>query len=273
MQTLSMSSDLEPFFQQLRAAPQRVLLLDYDGTLAPFRVERDQATPYPDARDLLNTILAANHTRLVIISGRTAPEIVRLAGLAQPVEVWGCHGAERLLPDGTSLSPELDEAGALCLEQAWRWAEQSGVTQHCEPKLASIAFHWRGETPEAARRLHDLVMDAWLPLTKGSGLALHGFDGGVELRVTRYTKGGAVRRILAEERKDAVIAYLGDDMTDEDAFRALARHGLSVLVRDELRPTAAQHWLRPPEELVAFLRQWHQTASQAVERLSREVSV
>ncbi|HEU4329014.1 MAG TPA: trehalose-phosphatase [Roseiflexaceae bacterium] len=273
METQPTSSGLEHFFQHVRAAPRRVLLLDYDGTLAPFRVERDQATPYPDVRDLLNMILAAGHTRLVIVSGRTASEIVRLAGLAQPVEVWGCHGAERLLPDGSSISPELDRPAAAGLEQARRWAEQSGCAERCEPKLASIAFHWRGETPEAARQLHDLVMDSWLPLTEGTGLALHAFDGGVELRVARYTKGGAVRRILAEERNDAAIAYLGDDMTDEDAFRALAHHGLSVLVRAQPRPTSAQHWLRPPEELAAFVRQWHQTASDTVERVNREVSV
>ena len=52
------------------------------------------------------------------------------------------------------------------------------------------------------------------------------------------------------------MAYLGDDLTDEDAFRAVATRGLGILVRQELRKTAAVAWLRPPEELLDFLHRW-----------------
>jgi trehalose-6-phosphatase len=52
------------------------------------------------------------------------------------------------------------------------------------------------------------------------------------------------------------IAYLGDDQADEEAFRALQNRGLRILVRPEWRETAADVWLRPPEELVDFLFQW-----------------
>lgn len=52
------------------------------------------------------------------------------------------------------------------------------------------------------------------------------------------------------------MAYLGDDVTDEDAFHAVKPRGLAVLVRAELRETAADLWIRPPRELVAFLRSW-----------------
>jgi trehalose 6-phosphate phosphatase len=55
---------------------------------------------------------------------------------------------------------------------------------------------------------------------------------------------------------DLAVAYLGDDQTDEDAFVRLRGRGLCILVRPELRPTAAAMWLRPPGELIGFLRQW-----------------
>ena len=61
---------------------------------------------------------------------------------------------------------------------------------------------------------------------------------------------------IAHEMGDAPIAYLGDDRTDEDAFRALQGRGLTVLVRQELRPTSAELWLRPPDELMHFLNDW-----------------
>ena len=53
-----------------------------------------------------------------------------------------------------------------------------------------------------------------------------------------------------------MMAYLGDDLTDEAAFRALDERGLGVLVRPKLRATSADIWIRPPEELLDFLRSW-----------------
>jgi len=70
---------------------------------------------------------------------------------------------------------------------------------------------------------------------------------------------------LAEEGADAAVAYLGDDLTDEDAFRALAGRGLRALVRAELRPSEADVWIRPPGELLAFLDRWLRAAGQEVD--------
>lgn len=62
--------------------------------------------------------------------------------------------------------------------------------------------------------------------------------------------------ILADTDPAAAVAFLGDDLTDEDAFRVLSKRGLSVLVRPEYRETMAKAWLRPPHELVEFLALW-----------------
>jgi trehalose-phosphatase len=80
----------------------------------------------------------------------------------------------------------------------------------------------------------------------------------VELRVGR-DKGGAVDAIVKEAATNGPVAYLGDDLTDESAFRAVnavGSRGLSVLVRREWRQTAAEIWLRPPGELLVFLQRW-----------------
>ena len=69
-------------------------------------------------------------------------------------------------------------------------------------------------------------------------------------------KGRVVKRVIAEEPESTVAAFLGDDLTDEDGFRAVQSHGIGVLVREESRPTAAQIWLKPPTELIEFLNQW-----------------
>ena len=96
--------------------------------------------------------------------------------------------------------------------------------------------------------------------TVGSGcLELLRFDGGIELRARGMDKGQVIGKLLSEVAPDASVAYAGDDRTDEDAFRALGERGLRVLVRDEVRPTLADLWLRPPGELLDFLFRWLRT--------------
>ena len=78
----------------------------------------------------------------------------------------------------------------------------------------------------------------------------------MELRAADVSKGQAVQKILEEAPDDAMVAYLGDDPTDEDAFKVLDGCGLRVLVRKDYRDTDADVWIRPPEELLDFLDHW-----------------
>ena len=247
---------LKTFFRELPGAARKILLLDYDGTLAPFRVERDQAVPYPGIREILTRIEDSDNCRLVIISGRGVKDVRPLLGLEPPPEIWGCHGWERLLPDERLLPPELPVAAQQGLIAARTWSEQLGLGERLEVKPASVAVHWRGLTEDEISALRDKVTVAWQEVIVGSALELHHFDGGLELRCPGRDKGFAVRTVLAEEPSGTTVAYLGDDLTDEDAFKALQGHGLGVLVRQEARPTAASLRITPPEELLDFLRRW-----------------
>lgn len=253
-------TELERFWRELAAAPQALLLLDYDGTLAPFRVERDQAVPYPGVRELLAGLRADGRTRLVLVSGRPISDLLPLLGLDPPPEVWGAHGNERLRPGGRIEAVELTDAWRRGLDQAAAWARAERLAARLEAKHGCLALHWRGLPADERRELADLTETAWSGLAATSGLGLHHFDGGLELRVPVRDKGDAVRALLAESPPSSRAAYLGDDRTDEDAFRALSdlagERGLGVLVRAERRPTAARLWLRPPEELLDFLSAW-----------------
>jgi trehalose-phosphatase len=88
------------------------------------------------------------------------------------------------------------------------------------------------------------------------GLQLLSFDGGLEIRAASADKGSVVRRVMAHATSRAAIAFLGDDLTDEDGFAVLKGRGLGVLVANEFRPTAADAWLRLPHGLVRFLLDW-----------------
>ena len=253
---LEFSDEMGRFLQTVARAPRSVLLLDYDGTLAPFSIDREQAVPYAGVREVLQEILDAERTRLIVITGRNAHEINPLLQINPPLEVWGCHGQQHLQIDGTSEMHPLDPNVAQALEDAERWMAYQGLQAMVEAKPTSVAVHWRGLSETDAVELRGRILLGWFPIADRGGLSVVEFDGGIELRLAHRDKSDAVQTILQQLDSSCPVAFLGDDVTDERAFRALAPYGLTVLVRSEYRRTAAQFWLRPPEELLDFLSRW-----------------
>lgn len=256
---MSLSQISSHFWQQLAKADRPVLLLDYDGTLAPFRVERHKAIPYPGLRRLLHEIQIGTVTRMVIISGRAIDDLLPLLDLGPPPEIWGCHGWERMFANGQRLQLELPAGARHGLREATAMLAQKDLDGRCEVKPASVAIHWRGLPAEEKNRLRCEVGTAWEHLADRYGLQVHAFDGGLELRCPGRDKGTVIREILAESDATTTLAFLGDDLTDEDGFREIKGRGLGLLVRRENRPTAADIHLQPPGELFAFLEQWYAT--------------
>lgn len=256
MRRLTPEADPGSFLRRTRKAERRILLLDYDGTLAPFREARDEAVPYPGVRAALQALAADDRNRLVVISGRAVEDLIPLLDLDPAPELWGSHGLEHREPDGRYRRAPMDERSLRGLAEARRWAERRGMEARAEEKPGCLALHLRGLEADAAEDRRAEALELFRALSARWPLEVHDFDGGVELRVPGRDKGHAVRTVLGEAAPGTPVAYLGDDLTDEDAFEALEGRGLRVLVRAELRPTAADVWLRPPDELLAFLRAW-----------------
>ncbi|HEY7097378.1 MAG TPA: trehalose-phosphatase [Terriglobales bacterium] len=244
------------FAMQLANAQQRLLLLDYDGTLAPFAPDRVNALPYPGVPQLLEQINKTTGTRVVLISGRPALDVPRLIGINPPLEVWGSHGLERLHPDGRYEVPEIGREILDCLERAVVEFDSLGLRQVTEIKPCAIAVHWRWLPTSKLEEVKATAYRILSPATRNPELRLEAFDGGIELRLRGRNKGDAVQTILSEVGEHVPVAYLGDDITDEDAFRALSGRGLSIVVTQRYRFSAAQVWLKPPNELVLFLKDW-----------------
>ncbi len=248
---------LKNFFQSLEDAPESVLMLDYDGTLAPFRIKPSKAVPYPGVRPILRRILNNERTRVVLISGRWTRDLIPLLRLDPLPEIWGSHGWERRHADGRYEIFPFDERALRGLAEADRWVEGRDLEGRIEEKPGCLALHWRGLGQKRAESIRSHALEHWSRLARKTGLAITEFDGGLELRVPGRHKGIAVKTVLKEAGPDAVSAYLGDDRTDEDAFRAIRKKGLGILVGRTRRPTKAQVRLRPPEELLDFLKRWH----------------
>lgn len=272
------------FFDILAASTSSALLLDFDGTLAPFRLDPSKVRPWAGVTSVLDQIQQTGRTRIALVSGRPAQSVAAQLNLAQSPEVWGLHGAERLLPDGSIEFEKLPLRKQLHLKAAHKALEESGRLDYrldhgldhgpnyeldhrpdrlgirLETKWNAVAVHWRGLTAGKAADAQTAIHNLLKPIAADGDLEMLVFDGGIELRAGR-TKGDSVHLILSEMNPNAPAAYLGDDTTDEFAFRALnaettANRGLSVLVRRQWRPTAAHLWIRPPAGLRAFFNDW-----------------
>lgn len=230
------------------------VVLDFDGTLSPIVDDPDAAALADGAHDAITAL--AGRTDVVVLSGRHVDDLApRVEGL--PVLLCGGHGTEVRHPDGTR-EPLYDASTARAVldavERDLRGMLDPELGWHVEPKPASLAVHHRRVAPD--------VVDEQLPavrqvLTMVAGLppGFEVLDGKAvtELRPAGVDKGTAVEWIVAQHDGRPPLV-LGDDVTDEDAFRAAADHdGLAVLVSDHPRPSAAAHRLADPGAVVAFL--------------------
>lgn len=263
----SSSAQMPALWAQLRDGQPWLLLLDYDGTLAPFHQDRMQAVPYAGVVEQLEALRALPGGRIVLISGRQIVELRQLMPLDPPLEIWGSHGREHLLPDGRYRLMDLSAVERRVVEGLRQTMQAHGWGEQLEIKPAAIAVHWRGleaDQQQAIRqRAEQYFAQAVASEASLASLEMMPFECGVELRSRSRTKGQVVAELLADEaarHAQPVVAFLGDDWTDEDGFAALSTRGLGVLVRSEPRPSLAQVYLSPPSDLLSFLRLWEQAA-------------
>lgn len=232
------------FGQKLAACRRAVLFFDYDGTLAPIVPDRDNARPFPGVREAFERLLAIKHCRTVLVSGRSVGEIQPLLQSRLPFEAWGSHGGEHLRATGqldlVSIPEKAREGLRLAAEKLTVLLDGHAI----ECKSTSVAAHVSSVNAELIPQYLVELEDLLEPIAEEFGLELLDFHEGVELRVPGINKSRAIRTVLSEEPKDAVTAYIGDDVTDEDAFRALGEQSHTILIGREKRPSAAT-WLLP----------------------------
>jgi trehalose 6-phosphate phosphatase len=244
------------FFGRLSRSSERLLFLDYDGTIAPFHPDPGRAFPYPQISEVLQKLINRTNTQLIFVTGRRARNLRRIIPLRPAPEIWGTHGLERLRPDGDyeQMPIRVTQMQSLALVKAK--LRTIDIECELEQKPGCVALHWRGLPLSVAKKASEAVLRVLSDEVGRNGLRLVNFDGGIELQVTAYTKATAVLRTLEEAPQNSVAAYLGDDEPDEEAFRALRAQDLGVLVRPDFRKTAADLWVKPPEEVNEFLGAW-----------------
>ncbi|HYU33224.1 MAG TPA: trehalose-phosphatase [Thermoanaerobaculia bacterium] len=229
------------------------VFLDYDGTLAPIAPRPELATLPEPTREVLRRL--ARRGPVAILSGRGREDVAALVGLDE-LTYAGSHGFDIA---GPAVRREVGEGIPERIEQASERLRRrlSGVEGVLvEPKRFAVAVHFRLADPADLPRIEAAVdaVQAELPdLRKVHGKKIF------ELRPDLdWDKGRALLWLLdtlhlETADGDVIPLYLGDDVTDEDAFRAVADRGIGILVAEEPRETAAAYSLRNADEVRAFL--------------------
>ncbi len=243
------------FWSRVEAARQRCLILDYDGTLAPFRVNRMEALPLEGVVEALGAIRDSGRTCLAMVTGRPLRELLELLG-DLGVTLVGSHGSEFREPGGFVERRELSPAQERRFAAAEREARDIAPGARVERKPASVGLHTRGMPELKARWLHEKVRAAWSGNSSEHGLECRRFSGGLELRLRDIHKGTAVARLLEENRDGTLAVYIGDDDTDEDAFEALPGTGIGIRVGPPNARTSARGRLADPTSVREFLQTW-----------------
>lgn len=244
-----------PLRRLIAAAEHRLLMLDYDGTLAPFVVDRDEARPLPGSIAVLRRIASSRHTRVAIVSGRPVREVERLTG-PLPVTFVGEHGWERREPDGSLVQLPMDPKVEAAISEGERIARAAGWGEFVERKRTAVVLHTRGLTEAEAKSVQDRCAEAWSPLAIAGQVNVDRIDGGMEVRARASNKGTVVRSLLAQAPPGTLGVFIGDDVTDEDAFEAVRDRGFGVRVGGQDRASFALGRLPTCEAVTRFLEEW-----------------
>jgi len=243
---LARSSGLDERLARGRPA----VFLDYDGTLTPIVARPDLAVLDDGPRAVLAALARACPT--VIVSGRGREDVARLVALEE-LYYAGSHGFDIAGPPGSAIRHEVDPGLAPAVAAAARELEArvGGIEGALvEDKRFSVAVHYRLVREEDGPRVEaavDAVLSGAPRLRKAHGKKVF------ELRpAIDWDKGRALLFLieaLGLDSPDLVPVYIGDDVTDEDAFRAIAGRGAGILVAETPRPTAAAYSVADPDEV------------------------
>jgi trehalose-phosphatase len=233
---------------------QLAVFLDYDGTLTPIVRHPEKAFLSDSTRQTLRTL--AMQAPVAILSGRELDDVRKRVAI-DGIVYAGSHGFDIAGPprlrrqEAIAFLPALDAAEKELREKL---AGIAGAL--IERKRFSIATHYRNVNESDLPKLERAVSEVAArhrELRSMEGKKVYEL-----LPCTDWDKGKAVLWLLERlglERAGVRPIYIGDDRTDEDAFRALQQRGVGIVVSEEARATAANYSLKDPTEVERFLRE------------------
>lgn len=234
-----------------------ILLLDYDGTLVPIFQKPELAVLSWDMKELLKSL--AKHLKVGIISGRSLTEVKKLVGLTN-IYYAGNHGLEIEGPGVRLLRPEAERArptvAEICERLQGRLGRMKGAI--IEEKGLTASIHYRLVRRRELKDLGKIFLEVVKPYIKSGEIRVTHGKKVFEIRPNiDWNKGKAVIWIINVVDPDSKLKpiYIGDDETDEDAFMAIKKIGITILVSEKRKRSHAEFFLRNVSEVKIFLKE------------------
>ena len=241
-----LDAELRAALGRIARVPQLLIGCDYDGTLAPLVDDPSTAGPLPEAVAAVRALASLPQTVVAVISGRALRDLATLSRLPSEVHLVGSHGSEFDLGFIQRLEPEQRSThGRLLAELTEIARTHPGV--RLETKPASVAVHVRGIDRDVSERALEAIRcgpATWpdIHVTRGKDV--------IELSLMATDKGAAVNALRVQASASAVL-YIGDDVTDENAFAQI--HGPDVGIKVGQGETLAAYRVDAPIDAVRVL--------------------
>lgn len=238
----------------VRRNDRPAVFLDYDGTLTPIVSQPEKALLPDSMRQTLQALVM--HAPVAILSGRDLDDVRQRVNISAIVYA-GSHAFDIAGPRGLSKELAREFLPRLDLVEKEVGKQLAGIPgARLERKRFSIAAHYRNvnesDVPKVERAVSK-VAARHRELRKMHGKKVYELLPDID-----WDKGKALLWLLENlglERATVRPIYIGDDRTDEDAFRALEKSGVGILVSEEPRPTSASYSLKDPTEVKRFLHE------------------
>ncbi len=247
--------DVPSLLAAYRRARQRLLLIDYDGTLVGFYDRPEDAIPPPELVHLLSSLASAEENSVLLVSGRKRADLDRWFGPLEQLWLAAEHGALLRRAGSTQWEPLRPDFSRASLDRVRPVLEQvveRTPGSFIEEKEFSLVWHYRkakaalGDSlsGELLALLADTLADTELQAIPGSKI--------VEIRPAWANKGAAAARFGELCGPAEFQLAVGDDRTDEDMFQALDSASWTIHVGGG--PTCARFTLATPADVVELLR-------------------
>lgn len=236
-----------------------LLLLDYDGTLTPIVETPKKAVISKETKELLQRLSKNSHCALGIISGRALEDIKNTVGIKDIIYA-GNHGLEIEGPKikfESHVSPRLKSViRNIAEELSKRLSSINGIL--LEDKGLTLSIHYRLVDKKDMPALETILFEVANPYTLRGKIKINSGKKVYEITPSvQWDKGKVALWLMARQQfasgeNKVLPVYIGDDVTDEDAFKALKRKGLTIFVGGPGK-SSADYYLKDAQEVARFL--------------------
>ena len=233
-----------------QSSERRLIILDYDGTLSPFRKKPEDASPDAAILNVLKDLVADTRNNVVISSGRDHLTLEKWFG-EMSISMAAEHGAyyknasgwQHNLPDSKPWNNEITDILQLFVEKTPK--------SMIEEKETTLVWHYRNVDAWLASLREQQLINALIEPCTRLGLQIMRGNKIVEIKSPAHTKGSEAKRLMKMDNYDFIMA-IGDDTTDEDMFKALPETAYTIKIGKMSQ--VARYNLRSQSKTLPFLR-------------------